>query len=443
MFQLLRTHTGLAIVIALMLAMAVVLTVVGVMMAGQGGSLKPIYWMAGFALLIVGPQFVGHLYRALNASRQAAPRIAALRELATSTEIETRRAAARQLFGPDAEPHLVTDARRTFIESFKSADLAQYAILPNGETVLLAKFGSGSAAEKAWVQYLRESGLNQLGGQGDSQRGYAVTRLQMDRAYAIHLNDMVGVWTGRDDAAIRARMRAGGFVVPWRAPLAEATASTTTPDKPAASEGSAPRPRFGLIATGLFLYLLVVSAYYFKGASWAGMRTARPGTPPVSATELASRLAAFNQAEVPFHIEPGQNPGEFFATWRFADAKWLDLARARGMRRTFRIRLRLDEANRTVRTMDYESSFEASAGRGGASVEWKARLGIVFFQYEHQRVLGLQLDERGRITPDLSYAYTFRLEEMKGPLTEAVTRAGWNWRPMVWDGPAWLRWLTE
>ena len=42
-----------------------------------------------------------------------------------------------------------------------------------------------------------------------------------------------------------------------------------------------------------------------------------------------------------------------------------------------------------------------------------------------------------------SYAYTFDLKEMKSPLIEAATRAGWRWQPTLWQGPAWLRWLTE
>jgi hypothetical protein len=32
---------------------------------------------------------------------------------------------------------------------------------------------------------------------------------------------------------------------------------------------------------------------------------------------------------------------------------------------------------------------------------------------------------------------------MKSRLIDAVTRAGWTWRPVVWQGPVWLRWLTE
>ena len=127
---------------------------------------------------------------------------------------------------------------------------------------------------------------------------------------------------------------------------------------------------------------------------------------------------------MPFQIERGSQPNEFFATWRYADAKWIDLQRARSMTRTSRIRMVLDEATRTVRATDYAASFDWSAGRGGANLEWKTGFGIVFFQYEHQRVFGLQLDEQGRFKPELSYAYTFNLQEMKSPLIETVTRAG-------------------
>jgi len=69
-------------------------------------------------------------------------------------------------------------------------------------------------------------------------------------------------------------------------------------------------------------------------------------------------------------------------------------------------------------------------------------MGIIFFQREQQRVFGLQLDAQGRFKPALSYGYRFDLDGMKSPLIEAVTRAGWTWRPVLWQGPAWLRWLT-
>lgn len=445
MLQIIRSDTGLLISLALLAGGAVVCSLLGLLMARGGASLRPIAWFAGLFALIVVPQFIGHCYRALKTAKTEAPRAEALEQIATRTNSAARENDAKALFGPDADPQLITDVRRAHGDVFATAEFAQFAILPNGDTVLLSRFPSSSVAEKAWVNYLRVSGLNQIAGKGDSQRGYAVTRPVGDRAYVLHFGNMVGVWTGKDDATIRQRMSAGGFEIPRRAPLNEASTTEASAVRGTASAPSQPKSplRIALIAVGLAAYLFIVVLYYFKGAAWAGTYPAKPGTTPVAASELAARLEAVNTLDVPFRIERGPLPNEFFATWRYADAKWVDLARARGLRRTFRIRLMLDEKAGTVRATDYLASFDWSAGRGGANLEWKAALGIVFFQYEHQRVFGLQLDEQGRFKPELSYAYTFNLQEMKSPMVEAVTRAGWNWRPTVWQGPLWLRWLTE
>ena len=58
-----------------------------------------------------------------------------------------------------------------------------------------------------------------------------------------------------------------------------------------------------------------------------------------------------------------------------------------------------------------------------------------------ERVVGLQLGSDGR--PALGYQYRFDVEEMRAPLRAVVTDAGWRWKPLVWDAPAWLRWATE
>jgi hypothetical protein len=197
-----------------------------------------------------------------------------------------------------------------------------------------------------------------------------------------------------------------------------------------------------MVGLGLAGYLVLVALYFFRGAAWAGSSPAKTATRPLPAGELAARLAAVNTLDVPFQIQSGPDPNELNATWRYADAKWIDLARARGLRRTHRIRMILDEPNRTVRVTDYEARFDWSAGAGGAAVQWQTSRGIKFYHYEHQRVFGLQLDEQGRFKPAVSYAYTFNLNELKSPLIAAVTQAGWHWRPTVWSGPRWLRWLT-
>ncbi len=103
----------------------------------------------------------------------------------------------------------------------------------------------------------------------------------------------------------------------------------------------------------------------------------------------------------------------------------------------------LDASARVVRATDYTAGYDWSAGADDARIAWQASLGVGFFQTEKRKVFGLQLDEHGHFAPELSYAYKFTLQEMKSPLIDAVTRAGWTWRPVVWLGPTWLRWLTE
>jgi hypothetical protein len=333
---------------------------------------------------------------------------------------------------------LIVDVRNAFGDVFTQAEFARFATLPTGESVLLARFDGYLAAEKAWVNYLRVSGLNQLDGSGDSQRGYVVTRPTGDRAFVLHMQNMVGIWTAPNDSTIRQRMITTGFEIPRRAPLKESAInpSSGAPPPTPSTPGKSLSPLW--MTLGMSLYGLIVIAYFFKGAAWAGTYIAKPGVRPISASELAQRLETINTLDVPLVLERGNQPNELFATWRFANAKWVDLARARGMKRTLRVRLVLDEPTATVRATDYSSD-----GRGGASIEWKAATGILLHFTEHQRVFGLQLDDQGHFQPNLTYAYTFNLNEMKSPLIDAVTRAGWSWRPTVWEGPSWLRWLTE
>jgi hypothetical protein len=447
--QLLRTNPGLIAWLVLFGGCALVCTIVALLMSRSGASLRPVYWFAGFFLLIGFPQFLAHLYFAISALKREGPRMLALQNLSTDSPIDTRRESAKMLFGSDADVDLIIDARSVFGDVLSNAESARFASLPGAETVLLARFRGYSDAERAWVGYLHYTGLNTLAGKGSSQSGYAVTRPGGDRAYALHMDNMLGVWIGPDDNAIRSRMAAGGFKTPRNSPLAGGALHSENADvgssdlspKQASSKTNTIRP--ALIVAGVAAYIFVIVLYFFKGAAWAGTSSPRATTRPVPASELAAQIEAINELDIPFRIEPGERDNEFIATWRYADAKWIDLARAHGLGRLHRIKLRLDESDHTVRATEFSARYDWSAGRDGANVAWKATTGITFFHYEHQRVFGLQLDEQGQFKPELSYAYTFNLQEMKAPLIEAVTRSGWSWRPVMLQGPKWLQWLTE
>lgn len=445
MSELIRTNPGLIVWVVLFGGCTFVCLIVGHLTRRLGASLRPVYWFAGFFALIGVPQFLAHFYFAVSALNQERPRLIALQNLGADSPAETRQESARLLFGADAQSDLIIDARPAFGDALATAEIARFASLPGGESVLLARFPGYSAAEKAWVDYLRYTGLNTLGGKGDSQRGYVVTRPVGDRAYALHIDNMLGVWTGPDDGAIRARMIAGGFKIPRNAPLDALSPSNAAINEPRASpsrDGSVTSISTPYIVAGIAAYLIVVVLYFFRGSAWASGSSPRRNARPISATELAAQLEALNALDIPFRIDQGTRDHELTATWRYADAKWIDLARVRGLRRIHRISLHLDASDHTVRATDSFARFDWSAGRDGAQIDWKTATGITFVHYEHSRVFGLQFDAQGKPTPSLSYAYTFNVQEMKTPLIELITRSGWTWRPVLWQGPRWTRWLT-
>jgi len=426
-----RANPDLTGAVAMCVGFPFVLTLIGLVMRAGGASVRPIVFMAGLMLPLAG----FFLIAALINARTPGDSLATTFSLAVTDGQFVDRA---KLFGADIPADQIRDAKSVFPEFFAEAEHAELGIVGTGETTLVAQFPTADAAQRAasflwnWFRVTNTSGDEERGWRG--KRGLNEDYFEMLRA-GRHLF----LWTALTKEACAARRAAAGTI-------------TSSPDlKPAPRAPLFPTLQplgalfqpVGMKFGGTLLMVALYTLWFFKGAAWAGSSPAVAGAPRIAATELAARLEAINTLDVPFRLERGERPNEFFATWRYADVKWIDLARARGMRRTFRIRLTLDERTGKVRATDYAASYDWSAGRGGANIEWKAVVGIVFFQYEHQRVFSLQLDEHGRFKPELSYTYMFNLNEMKSPLVQAVTRAGWTWRPTIWQGPVWLRWLTE
>ncbi|MES2605742.1 MAG: hypothetical protein V4603_12455 [Pseudomonadota bacterium] len=426
-----RSNPELAITIALFAGISLLLTLMAVLMRSAGTSPRPIVFMAILMLPLVSTFLMAALVNARSPGTQAV----ATFELPLRDGHFADRAA---LFGADIPEAQIRDAKAVFPEFFGEAEVAELGIVGTGETVVAAQFPDAAAAQRA-AQFSWEV-FQITNTSGDEKRGWRGKRERNSDYIEMLL-------TGR-------------HLFFWTALTKEAAASrraaSTLPTGLTANSSNGSIPLFaslqpltrlmqptGMKVGGILLMVALYVAWFFKGAAWASSAPAIAGVPVQTTSELTRQLEGINVLDVPFSVERGTQPNEFIATWRYADAKWVDYARVHGLRRTFRIRLVLDESGHTVRTTDYVASYDWSAGMEGARIEWHATLGIVFFQSEQQRVYGLQLDENGRFTPELSYAYQFNLDEMKAPLITAITRAGWNWRPTIWQGPAWLRWLTE
>lgn len=187
-------------------------------------------------------------------------------------------------------------------------------------------------------------------------------------------------------------------------------------------------------AIGLFTGAWVVAQLFVFGrmASWASTVEPAPGASPVPSAQLTARLLTLNSLHAPWQVGAGRRPDELVVDWRYADATWLDPMRAHGLRRTFRLVLRIDDGSRIVRAMERHAELDWSAGGtpDAATLRWRTSYGINFFQHQHGRVFGLQI-RNGQPTLDLAYAYTFSLGELKNPIIDIVTGCGWQFRPVI------------
>ncbi len=429
--SLFRSNPGLSVAVAMCLGFPLVLALVGFVMRASGASLRPIVFMA----VLLFPLAAFFLIAALTNARKPVESQKAGFGLAITNGQFVDRA---KLFGADIPVEQFRDAKSVFPEFFAEAEHAELGIVGTGETTLVAQFPTADAAKRTaeflwkWFRATNTSGDEEHGWRGKRE-------LNGDYFEMLRSGRQLFLWTALTSQACAARRAMSGAII------SQPDFKPTPPEPvfPALQPLAALFQPTGMKVGGMVVLVALYTLWFFKGAVWAGSLPAATGVPPVAAAGLASRLEAINALDVPFRIERGAQSDEFFATWRYADAKWVDLARAHGLRRTFRIRLMLDEASHVVRATDYVGEYDWSAGREGAGITWKAMTGIVFFQIEQRRVFGLQLDDEGHFKPELSYAYKFNLSEMKSPLQDVVTRAGWNWRPTIWQGPKWLRWLTE
>lgn len=425
----LRANEGLMVAFALCIAPIIVLTVIGFIVRSAGGSLRPIVFLAVLMLPIIAIFLIGQLVRArLPAPAVPAPALAVR---------DGRFVDREKLFGSDIPAELIREAKSGLGSILDEAEVAEVGVNTSGETVLIAQFPGEEQTKRAAAAYHHAYQLRNTS--GDEENGWRATRVQGDYIEMLRTGRQLFVWSGLTKEAAATRRAASNFTTL----IPSLKAAPRPPLFPALQPLADFFAPLSMKLIGLVFLVFIYSLWFFKGAGWASSARAEAGASIVSVSELTSRLLAINKLDVPFVISQSSTPSELQADWRYADAKWIDLARAHGMRRTFRIHLTLDESSHTVRATDYSAAFDWSAGHGGGSIAWRAETGIIFFQKEQQHVFGLQFDDQGRPQSGLAYSYKFDLNEMKGPIMTTVTKAGWNWRPTVWRGPAWLRWLTE
>lgn len=190
----------------------------------------------------------------------------------------------------------------------------------------------------------------------------------------------------------------------------------------------------GALLAAIGVYCVILIFVWPRLASWAASIDRAEGVAPVSPTQLRERLMAINALAVPFSVLPGKRDDELLVEWKYADAQWIGVMAAGGVKSMARIKLRLDpEANR-VRAQDtlYSIKWQAAGAAAPAariSASWFR--GIVFHQYDAGFIGGLIIEEDGHPKLGAGYTWRFTLNEMKNPLIETIRASGWDWKPVV------------
>jgi hypothetical protein len=80
-----------------------------------------------------------------------------------------------------------------------------------------------------------------------------------------------------------------------------------------------------------------------------------PGTKKSSQKEVLDALMGLNRPTAPYHLINGQSEGvDLIAEWKIVDAQWHEIFLKSGLKKVFKIYLRLDAQKHEVRAVDKE-----------------------------------------------------------------------------------------
>ena len=159
-----------------------------------------------------------------------------------------------------------------------------------------------------------------------------------------------------------------------------------------------------------------------------GTKKPKSGTPVKPQAELRANLLALNRDTAPWHIREAkpEDKCDLVVEWRIVDAKWYEIFAKAGLKSAFKIFLKFDDAKKEVRGVDQEWTVEWRAGVPSLSIAASAFRG---------QKAEISFGQAYGFTENLSvgqiYNYYFKTSEMKNPMQDAVTGAGWTYRAVA------------
>ena len=146
---------------------------------------------------------------------------------------------------------------------------------------------------------------------------------------------------------------------------------------------------------------------------------------PVPLDTLRAEIQAINGFDAPVMVE--ERKRKLVATWKYVDARWLELFAKAGLTKTYELHMRFDEARHTVTMVDRTKGAQWRVGVGGGSMSASTTQGVVM-TYEVGKQWGIKENfELGKV-----YDYKFVPSEIKLPILNTILRSGWDVRYGLW-----------
>lgn len=159
-----------------------------------------------------------------------------------------------------------------------------------------------------------------------------------------------------------------------------------------------------------------------------------PSVVPASAEAMRALLLGLNSEALAWTITaaPAGSRADLVAEWRLADAAWWGVLNRSGLRRSYRVSIRLVPSLHEVRIFEESGTVSWSAGAGVSPlVHWSMSFfrGIVLFERAREIAYGITEVDTPRL--DRAVDYDFDPWRLKGPILRVAVEHGWAYAPVV------------
>jgi len=147
--------------------------------------------------------------------------------------------------------------------------------------------------------------------------------------------------------------------------------------------------------------------------------------------EAQQAVLALNSDELPFVYEPTTDG--VVGRWNYANQKWVAILGAGSVDAEYTLWVILDEPTATWRFEEHESVEQTQLSAGGDGIGFTQERSFFKgrkkeFKFNLGAALAAKVTDRQGDRVGQTYGYRFSTDEIKQPLIDALTAAGWSRR---------------